>query len=119
MIVSLIWGHREAIYFRVQGWTGFRKGSVICPSGSHTTHHIANERRCEYAKQRTSDAGLAKCKVRYEALLSASAARMLSSRSRHGAPDRNNQKMPLKTRWSLTLGTPRGLLGKNSLIAVH
>jgi hypothetical protein len=77
MIVSLIWGHREAIYFRVQGWTGFRKSCVICPSGSHTTHHIANERRCEYAKQRTIDAGLAKCKVRYEALLSASAARII------------------------------------------
>ncbi len=40
IVVNLIWGHREAIYFRERGWTGFRKGEVICPSGSHTTHHI-------------------------------------------------------------------------------
>jgi hypothetical protein len=38
--VNLIWGHREAIYFCSRGWTGFRKGKLICPSGSHTTHHI-------------------------------------------------------------------------------
>src|SRR5258705_676460 len=43
IVVSLIWGHREAIYFRLLGWTGFRRGEVICPSGSHTTHHVANE----------------------------------------------------------------------------
>jgi hypothetical protein len=39
IVVSLIWGHREAIYFCINGWTGFRKGEVICPSGSHTAHH--------------------------------------------------------------------------------
>jgi hypothetical protein len=39
VVVNLIWGHREAIYFRMKGWTGFRSGGVICPSGSHTTHH--------------------------------------------------------------------------------
>jgi hypothetical protein len=39
VVVNLIWGHREAIYFRMTGWTGFRKSRVICPSGSHTTHH--------------------------------------------------------------------------------
>jgi len=37
--VNLIWGHREAIYFRMTGWTGFRESRVICPSGSHTAHH--------------------------------------------------------------------------------
>jgi hypothetical protein len=41
IVVNLIWGHREAIYFRVNGWTGFRRSAVICPSGSHTTHHSA------------------------------------------------------------------------------
>jgi hypothetical protein len=46
--VNLIWGHREAIYFRCDGWTSFRKGAVICPSGSHITHHIANGRRCDW-----------------------------------------------------------------------
>ena len=35
----------------------------------------------------------------------------LSGRSRHGAPDRKTQKMPLRTRRSFTRGTPRGLLG--------
>src|SRR6516164_6159925 len=30
-------------------------------------------------------------------------------RSRHGAPDRKTQKMPLRTRRSFTRGTPRGL----------
>jgi hypothetical protein len=43
----------------------------------------------------------------------------LSGRSRQGAPDRNIQKMPLTTRRSLTLGTPRGLFGRNGLMAVH
>jgi hypothetical protein len=39
MVINLIWGHREAIYFRVMGWTDFRGSRVICPSCSHTTHH--------------------------------------------------------------------------------
>jgi hypothetical protein len=43
----------------------------------------------------------------------------VSGRSRHGAPDRNIQKMPLRTRRSSTLGTPRGLFGRNGLMAVH
>jgi hypothetical protein len=35
-------------------------------------------------------------------------------------PDaRNIQKMPLRTRRSLTLGTPRGLFGRKGLMAVH
>jgi hypothetical protein len=38
VVVNLIWGHREAIYFRAKGWTGFRSGGVICPSCSHTMH---------------------------------------------------------------------------------
>jgi hypothetical protein len=41
IVVNLIWGHREAIYFRTKGWTGFRGSAVICPSGSHTTRHTA------------------------------------------------------------------------------
>jgi len=42
-----------------------------------------------------------------------------SGRSRHGAPDRNTQKMPLRTRRSFTRGTPRGLFGNIGLMAVH
>jgi len=30
--VNLIWGLREAIYFCREGWTGFCKGEVICPT---------------------------------------------------------------------------------------
>jgi hypothetical protein len=30
----VIWGKREAKYFRAQGWTGFRTRAVICPSGN-------------------------------------------------------------------------------------
>jgi hypothetical protein len=44
-VLNLIWGHREAIYFRYDGWTGFRGCAVICPSGSHTTRHT-REIRC-------------------------------------------------------------------------
>jgi hypothetical protein len=33
-------------------------------------------------------------------------------RSRHGAPDRKSQKMPLRTRQSFTRATPRGLQGR-------
>jgi hypothetical protein len=42
-----------------------------------------------------------------------------SGKSRHGAPERSIQKMPLRTRRSLTLGTPRGLFGRKGLKAVH
>jgi hypothetical protein len=42
-----------------------------------------------------------------------------SGTSRHGAPDRNTQKMPLRTRRSFTLGTPLGLFGSIGLMAVH
>jgi hypothetical protein len=40
----------------------------------------------------------------------------LTGRSRHGAPDRKTQKMPLRTRRSFTRGTPRGLFGRNGLM---
>ena len=43
----------------------------------------------------------------------------LAGRSRHGAPDRKTQKMPLRTRRSFTRGTPRGLFGRNGVMAVH
>jgi len=43
----------------------------------------------------------------------------LVGRSRHGAPDRKTQKMPLRTRRSFTRGTPRGLLGNIGLIVAH
>jgi hypothetical protein len=62
--VNLIWGLREAIYFCREGWTGFCKGEVICPTGSHTTRHIATERRCEHAIQRTSKHGVATSSLR-------------------------------------------------------
>jgi hypothetical protein len=39
--------------------------------------------------------------------------------SRHGAPDRNIQKMPLMTRRSFKRGTPRGLFGSIELMAAH
>jgi hypothetical protein len=34
-------------------------------------------------------------------------------------PERIIQKMPLRTRRSSTLGMPRGLFGRNGLMAVH
>jgi hypothetical protein len=40
-------------------------------------------------------------------------------RSRHGAPDRKTQRMPLRTRRSFTRGTPRGLFGNIGLMAAH
>ena len=40
-------------------------------------------------------------------------------RSRHGAPERRSQKMPLSTRRSFTRRTPRGLFGSIGLMAVH
>lgn len=40
-----------------------------------------------------------------------------TGRSRHGAPERRTQKMPLSTRRSFTRGTPRGLFGRNGLMA--
>jgi hypothetical protein len=43
----------------------------------------------------------------------------LGPHARHGAPDRNTQKMPLRMRRSLTRGTPRGLFGSIGLMAVH
>src|SRR5262249_5948966 len=43
----------------------------------------------------------------------------LLGRSRHGAPDRKTQKMPLRTLRSSTRGTPRGLFGSNGLMANH
>src|SRR5262245_57347507 len=42
----------------------------------------------------------------------------LSGRSRHSAPDRKTQKMPLRTRRSFTRGRPRGLLGSIGLMTV-
>jgi hypothetical protein len=42
-----------------------------------------------------------------------------SGRSRQGAPERKTQKMPSRTRRSLTRGTPRGLFGSMGLIADH
>jgi hypothetical protein len=42
-----------------------------------------------------------------------------SGRSRHGAPDRHIQKMPLRTRRSSTVGTSRFLFGSNGLAAIH
>jgi hypothetical protein len=36
-------------------------------------------------------------------------------RSRHGAPDRKTQKMPLRTRRSSTRGTPRGFVRQHWL----
>ena len=35
------------------------------------------------------------------------------------APDRKTQNMPLSTRRSFTRGTPRGLFGRNGLMAAH
>ena len=43
----------------------------------------------------------------------------LFGRSRHGAPDRKTQKMPLRTRRPSTRGTPRGLLGSIGLMTHH
>jgi len=40
-------------------------------------------------------------------------------RSRHGAPERNTQKMPLRMRRSSTRGMPRGLLGSIGLMTLH
>jgi hypothetical protein len=40
-------------------------------------------------------------------------------RSRHGAPDRKTQKIPLRTRRSFSRGTPRALLGSIGLMAIH
>jgi hypothetical protein len=42
-----------------------------------------------------------------------------SGMPRHGAPDRNPQKMSLRTRRSFTRGTPRGFFGSIGLMAVH
>ncbi|GMO16523.1 hypothetical protein BwSH20_47550 [Bradyrhizobium ottawaense] len=41
----------------------------------------------------------------------------LSGRSRHGAPDRKTQKMPLRARRSFTSGNPRDLFGSIGLMA--
>ncbi len=38
---------------------------------------------------------------------------------RNGDPDRNTQKMPLRTRRSFTRGTPRGLFGSIGLMEAH
>jgi hypothetical protein len=75
----LIWGDREAIYFRCDGWTGFCESEVICPSGSHTAHHIANERRCEHAIQRTSKHGVATSSLRAKEAIHGDARRSKSS----------------------------------------
>ena len=40
-------------------------------------------------------------------------------RSRQSAPDRRTQKMPFRTRLSLTRGTPLGLFGSIGLMAIH
>ena len=42
-----------------------------------------------------------------------------SGRSRHGAPDRSTQHMPLRTRRSSTRGTPRALFGNIGLMERH
>jgi hypothetical protein len=43
----------------------------------------------------------------------------VSGKSRHGAPDRKTQKMPLRTRRSFARRTPRGLFGNINLMAAH
>src|SRR5262249_61662012 len=54
-----------------------------------------------------------------EAIVTSRIGPNVSGRSRHGAPDLKTQKMPLSTRRSFTRGTPRGLFGRNGLMAVH
>jgi hypothetical protein len=39
--------------------------------------------------------------------------------SRHNAPDRKTQKIPLRTRRSSTRGTPRGFFGSIDLMTLH
>ena len=45
--------------------------------------------------------------------------KLVAGRSRQGAPDRNIQKIPLRTRRSSTRGTPRGLLGSIASMTLH
>src|SRR5258706_7787866 len=44
---------------------------------------------------------------------------IVSGRSRQGAPERKTQKIPFRTRRSSTRGMPRGLFGRNDLMAAH
>jgi hypothetical protein len=39
--VNVIWGNREAEYFRKQGWTGFCARGVFCPSGKSLARKIS------------------------------------------------------------------------------
>jgi hypothetical protein len=48
--VSVIWGNREAKYFRFDGWTGFRVQRFFCPSGK-------SKFAVRLAKRASSDAG--------------------------------------------------------------
>jgi hypothetical protein len=43
----------------------------------------------------------------------------MHGRSRHGAPERKTQKMPLRMRRSSTRGTPRGLFVSICLMTLH
>ena len=54
-----------------------------------------------------------------EAIVAGRIRTKLSGRSRHGAPDRKTQKMPLRTRRSFTRGTLRGLLGVASPVPAN
>jgi hypothetical protein len=54
-----------------------------------------------------------------EAIVTGGAGTIDFWQSRHDAPERRTQKMPLSTRRSFTRRTPRGLLGSIGLMAVH
>jgi hypothetical protein len=54
-----------------------------------------------------------------EAVVASGIGPELLRRSRHGAPERNTQKMPFSTRRSSARGTPRGLFGNIGFMAVH
>jgi hypothetical protein len=41
--VNVIWGNREAEYFRGEGWTGFRARRFFCPSGKSVARKIDEE----------------------------------------------------------------------------
>src|ERR1700756_1690035 len=54
-----------------------------------------------------------------EAVVACGVRTNISGRSRQGAPDRKTQKMPLRTRRSLTRGMPRGLFGSTGFMRPH
>jgi hypothetical protein len=76
-------------------------------------------RRVMAGGQRIHDTVPDACPPTNEATIASGAGTIGFRQIAPGAPERKTQEMPFRTRRSLTRGMPRGLFGRNDLMAAH